>query len=107
MLFEQELTTLLKTEIAVIMNDGQAYRGILVRFDNEVVVLENVYETSNDEIDWVEVSDDKSKATAIKGYIPWRRVTLPKLIVRVPMILRIWPWATTAQAPNLKKKKKD
>lgn len=91
MLLEQELEQLIKKEIAVIMNDGQAYRGKLTRFDSEIIVLEEVYETSNDDIDWVEVTEGK-KATAIKGYIPWRRVTLPKLIVRVPMVLRIWPW---------------
>jgi small nuclear ribonucleoprotein (snRNP)-like protein len=93
MLLEQELEELIKKEIAIIMNDGQAYRGILTRFDNEIIVLEQVYETSNDEIDWVEVSDGK-KQTSIKGYIPWRRVTLPKLIVRLQMVLRIWPWTT-------------
>ena len=93
MLLEQELEKLMKKEIAVIMNDVQAYRGILTRFDNEIVVLESVYETSNDEIDWVEISDGK-KQTSIKGYIPWRRVTLPKLIVRLQMVLRIWPWTT-------------
>lgn len=92
MLLEKELDALLNKEIAIIMNDGQAYRGKLARFDSEIIVLEEVYETSNDEIDWVEVSEGK-KAASIKGYIPWRRVTLPRLIVRVPMILRIWPWA--------------
>jgi len=94
MLLEQELEQLIKKEIAVIMNDGQAYRGKLTRFDHDIIVLEEVYETSNDDIDWVEVTEGK-KATAIKGYIPWRRVTLPKLIVRTQMVLRIWPWTAT------------
>ena len=94
MLLEQELEELLKKEIAIIMNDGQAYRGILTRFDSDILVLESVYETANDEIDWVEVSEGKKKNTAIKGYIPWRKVTLPRLIVRMPMVLRIWPWTT-------------
>ncbi len=92
MLLEKELEELLKSEIAVIMNDGQAYRGRLIKFDSEIIVLDNVYETSNEEIDWVETEQKTSKGPSIKGYIPWRRVTLPKLIVRTPMVLRIWPW---------------
>jgi len=46
MLLSQELTELLHNEIAVIMNDGMAYRGQLERFDNEVIVLTQVFETT-------------------------------------------------------------
>ena len=88
-----EMTELLHTEIALIMNDGQAYRGILEKFDKDTIVLENVYETSNEEIDWVESENKKGHNTTIRGYVPWRRVTLPKLIARTEMVLRIWPWS--------------
>jgi small nuclear ribonucleoprotein (snRNP)-like protein len=98
MTFVNELESLMNTEIAIIMNDGQAYRGVLAKFDDETMVLEKVYETSNDEIDWVEVNGKKGTPTNIKGYIPWRRVTLPKLIARNDMILRIWPWVVAKPA---------
>ena len=93
MLIEEELKGLLNTEIAITMSDGQAYRGYLHRFDADVMVLENVYETSTQEVDWVESKESRGQ-TSIKGYVPWRRITLPKLIVRVPMVLRIWPWSS-------------
>jgi small nuclear ribonucleoprotein (snRNP)-like protein len=106
MTFVQELEELVNSEVAVIMNDGQAYRGILSKFDDEVVVLERVYETSNDEIDWVESGGKKGTPANIKGYIPWRRVTLPKLIARTDMILRVWPWVIKKEEPAGPKVKK-
>jgi small nuclear ribonucleoprotein (snRNP)-like protein len=92
MALTEELTNLLDTEIAVIMNDGQAYRGKLTKFDSETMVLKEVYETTNQEIDWVETEEGPGKVKMIRGYVPWRRVTLPKLILRIPLVLRIWPW---------------
>ncbi len=74
------------------MNDGQAYRGILKNFDKEVLILENIFETSNEDVDWVETKGQK-KGPSIKGYMHWRRITLPKVIIRNQMVLRIWPWA--------------
>ena len=54
MLLNDELSSLVDSEIAVIMNDGQAYRGKLTRYEEDIIVLENIYETSNQEIEWVE-----------------------------------------------------
>ncbi len=104
-----ELNELKNTEIALIMNDGQAYRGTLTKFDKDTIVLENVYETSNEEIDWVESEARKGGPATIRGYVPWRRVTLPKLIARSEMVLRIWPWSVgkvDKKKANAKKGKK-
>ena len=106
MSFTQELEELINEEIAIIMNDGQAYRGTLSKFDEDVIVLEKVYETNNEEIDWVESGGRKGSPTNIKGYIPWRRVTLPKLIARNDMILRVWPWIVKKDKGGKKGKKK-
>jgi len=106
MSFTKELEELINCEIAIIMNDGQAYRGTLAKFDEDVIVLEKVYETNNEEIDWVESGGKKSAPSNIKGYIPWRRVTLPKLIARNEMILRVWPWVIKKDKDGKKGKKK-
>lgn len=92
MLLDEELKDLIDNEIAVIMNDGQAYRGKLTTYDKDILILENIYETSNQEIEWVESKGSEDKPKKTRGYLPWRKVTLPKLIIRLPMILRIWPW---------------
>ena len=92
MLLQTEMTDLLHSEIAVIMADGNAYRGTLKKFDQEILILTEIYETSTHEIDWVETDGGGGKPVAIKGFVPWRRVTLPKLLIRMDMVLRIWPW---------------
>ena len=74
------------------MNDGHAYRGRLIRYDNDILVLENIYETSNQEIEWVESKNSDDEKVRTKGYLPWRKVTLPEVIIRLSMVLRIWPW---------------
>lgn len=86
-----ELKELENTEIAVVMNDGQAYRGVLKDFDKDIIVLVNILESSNEDVDWIEGKEKKEKPT-IKGYIHWRRITLPRVIIRCDMLLRIWPW---------------
>ena len=85
-----ELKPLKGTEIAVVMNDGQAYRGVLENFDADCLVMIKLLETSNEDVDWVEAK--QKSGASIKGYMHWRRITLPRLIVRNEMVLRIWPW---------------
>ena len=100
----EELTELKDTEIAVMMNDGNGYRGRLARFDQEIMVLEEVYETSTTDVDWIETKEAE-KITTVKGYVPWRRITLPRVIIRIPMILRIWPWQPMVPAAGSAKHK--
>ena len=90
-----ELSGLIDKEIAITMKDGLIYRGILKKFDENVLVLEDIYEASNKDVNWVETripGKEGKKIKAVKGYIHWRKIMLPKLIVRVPMVLRFWPW---------------
>jgi small nuclear ribonucleoprotein (snRNP)-like protein len=94
MLIDDELAKLVSTEIAVIMNDGHVYRGTLKSFDDDILILENIFESSNQEIEWVETKDPDEDKKKTKGYLPWRKLTLPHVIIRLPMVLRIWPWKT-------------
>jgi small nuclear ribonucleoprotein (snRNP)-like protein len=94
MLLDKELSSLTNSEIVVIMNDGQAYRGNLVKFDKDIIVLDNIYETSNQEIEWVESRDPNDDKVKTIGYLPWRKITIPHVIIRLSQILRIWPWVS-------------
>jgi small nuclear ribonucleoprotein (snRNP)-like protein len=87
-----ELNELKDTEIAVVMNDGQAYRGKLEAHDKDTIIMVNILETSNVDVDWVETKGKKKEGHTIKGYMHWRRITLPKLIIRTHLVLRVWPW---------------
>jgi small nuclear ribonucleoprotein (snRNP)-like protein len=93
MTFIDEMKTLQGTEIVIIMVDGRGYRGLLESVDAEVVVLTSVFETQNQEVDE-------------RGYMFWRKVLHSKVFLRVPMIMRVWPWdigQKAAAKPNIKK----
>ncbi len=91
MTFIDEMKSLQGSEIVIIMVDGRGYRGVLDSVDAEVVVLSSVYETQNQEVDE-------------RGYMFWRKVLHSKVFLRVPMIMRVWPWDIT-QKPAVKAKK--
>ena len=121
MKFGKKLESLKNKEIAVVMIDGYIYRGILADHDDEMLILTHVDETNNDSMDWkaaeeelteTEVNKKESKSKAAKTskntkssdkgkddkikddkrVIKWRPVALPEVIIRLPMVLRIWPW---------------
>ncbi len=93
MTFIDEMRNLQGSEIVIIMVDGRGYRGVLESVDAEVVVLTSVYETQNQEVDE-------------RGYMFWRKVLHSKVFLRVPMIMRVWPWDIGTKAvakPKIKK----
>jgi len=88
-----ELEILKNSEIAIVMNDGMTYRGLLKNFDEDVVVLEQVFEAYRGQVDWIKSSSAQNGGSSkLEGYLSWRRITLPKLFARTDRILRIWPW---------------
>ena len=60
----------------------------------EPFILDNIYETSNQEIEWVESRDPNDDKVKTIGYLPWRKITIPHVIIRLSQILRIWPWVS-------------
>jgi len=93
MTFIDEMTNLQGSEIVIIMVDGRGYRGVLDSVDAEVVVLSSVYETQNQEVDE-------------RGYMFWRKVLHSRVFLRVPMIMRVWPWDITSKTAVKQKIKK-
>ncbi len=74
-----ELAEFKEKDLVVIMADGRGYRGRLLRYDDEILVLKDVYETANQDVDE-------------RGFMFWRRVLHSKVILRVPQVMRLWPW---------------
>jgi small nuclear ribonucleoprotein (snRNP)-like protein len=77
--FIEEMQNLVGKEIVVIMVDGRGYRGVLDSADKDIAVLSGVYETQNQEVDE-------------RGYMFWRKVLHARVFVRLPMVMRVWPW---------------
>lgn len=86
MTFIDEMKAMQGSEIVIIMVDGRGYRGLLESVDAEVVVLTSVFETQNQEVDE-------------RGYMFWRKVLHSKVFLRVPMIMRVWPWDIANKTP--------
>ena len=114
MIFETKLKGLVNQEIAVVMVDGNCYKGILTEFDSDLVVLREVEETTNDEICWQEPGSEQATGPACderRGYLVWNKVALPEVLIRVKGILRIWPWkpltAQKATASPAEKKEEE
>ena len=79
MTFVDEMQKMAGSEMVIIMVDGRGYRGVLDTVDAEVAVLSQVYETQNQEVDE-------------RGYMFWRKVLHERVYIRLPMIMRVWPW---------------
>lgn len=79
MSFIEEVQVLVGKEIVVIMVDGRGYRGVLEKADKDIAVLTNVFETQNQEVDE-------------RGFMFWRKVLHERVYIRLPMVMRVWPW---------------
>lgn len=103
MILTHKLSNAIGSEIVVVMSDGNCYKGELAEFDGEVIVLHDIAETTTKEIEWETPLKDKiqKKGEVEKGYIVWRHIALPEVIIRVDRVLRIWPWK-----PKIEGKKK-
>ena len=98
----QKLSNAIGSEIVVVMSDGNCYKGELSEFDGIVIVLHNIAETTTKEIEWETPLKDKiRKKGEMKGYIVWRHIALPEVVILVDKVLRIWPWK-----PKVEGKKK-
>jgi small nuclear ribonucleoprotein (snRNP)-like protein len=104
MTLTDELKNLVDHEIAIVMNDGMTFRGKLIKYDEETIVIDNVYEAPRGQVDWIKSADmQNSGGSTLKGYLQWRKITLPKLLARTDRILRIWPWVKPEKDENSNK----
>ncbi|MEF8832686.1 MAG: hypothetical protein V5A66_04100 [Candidatus Thermoplasmatota archaeon] len=99
-LLEKKLKGLKNEDILVVMDDGLAFLGELVEFDNKTLVLKKVYQAPAKSIDWKELpskSDDVKEGPEKKrevGFIDWTNVNLEEIYIRLDHTTRIWRWPT-------------
>jgi len=97
MKLRQKLDEYRGCEIAVIMIDGRCFKGTLVDFDDRILILTGVAETTNEEIDW---TIKESMAGSETPTLEWHQVALPESILLIDHILRIWPWRGAEEKPT-------
>ena len=100
--FSRKLDELKNNCIVVVMSDGMAFKGTLVDFDDDMIVMRDIAETNTQEIEW-QNQGKKEK----KGYIPWRDIALKEVIIRMDKVLRIWPWYIEEKKSEVKNEKEE
>lgn len=95
-ILKREFKNLLNKEMVVVMNDGRAFKGMLIKFDKDVVVLRNVLEAKAENPVWREstASTRILGKQEVKGTVIGDTdvVKLDEVILRVQMVSRIWRW---------------
>ncbi len=103
-LLKDELEDLKEKRILIVMDDGLSFLGELKDFDNDTIILEEVYQTEAKEINWndfekndvwgrkAKVKDigEKSQQKDKLGYVEWVEVNLDRLYIRLDHVVRIW-----------------
>lgn len=97
-LLEKRLKELKGKKILVVMDDSMAFKGKLLDFDKDTVILRDIYETVADEIYWQEIESDKGDVNDERyGFIHWTKINLEEVYIRVEHVSRIWPRHITAE----------
>jgi small nuclear ribonucleoprotein (snRNP)-like protein len=101
-LLESKLKGLVGQEIVVVMDDNRAFRGTLIEFDAETIVLRNVVEAlPNNASGWEEPT---SSTGIVQKVVTWQGVfahedtradivKLKDVMIRTTGVLRIWEWS--------------
>ena len=97
MVFRHIMKDLVGTRVAIIMTDGACFRGTVRAADEGVIILEAVEETSVKDVKWEECEGGEM------GYHHWVQVDLPKVVLNVKQISRIWPWPLPKKKDEEKK----
>lgn len=101
-LLESKLKNLVGQEIVVVMADNRAFRGKLVEFDSETIVLNTVVEAlPNNAAGWEEPT---ASTGIVHKVVTWQGtfshedtraevVKLKDVMIRTAGVLRIWEWS--------------
>lgn len=101
-LLQSRLKGLVGQEIVVVMVDNRAFRGTLVEFDAETIVLRNVVEAlPNNASGWEEPT---SSTGIVQKVVTWQGVfahedtradivKLKDVMIQTTGVLRIWEWS--------------
>ncbi|MFA5860460.1 MAG: LSm family protein [Candidatus Thermoplasmatota archaeon] len=101
-LIENKLKPLVGSEIVVVMSDNRAFRGTLVEFDANDIILRNVVEgLPNNASGWEEPTSSTGVSHKV---VTWSGVfshedtsaeivKLKDVMIRTSGVLRIWEWS--------------
>jgi small nuclear ribonucleoprotein (snRNP)-like protein len=100
-LLEDHLKNMVGKDIVVVMVDGQAFKGKLMSYDGECIVLDNVMEARATDARWrealvtVPITGYEAEAGGgiMIGDTGTSMLKLTTVIIRISHITRVWIWA--------------
>jgi small nuclear ribonucleoprotein (snRNP)-like protein len=110
-MIEERLKEVIDHEILVVQTDGKAFKGILVEFDKDFIMLHNCLETTTRDVKWKSVvvpvpTDDKAKAVKHEeggysyGETEKKVAILRKVMINLNQVQRIWLWDPEEYTPR-------
>lgn len=102
-LVEKRLAEVLERDLLVVQTDGRAFRGRLVEFDKDFLMLHDCLETSTKDVRWKQVvvplpPSDSMKVTRYEpggvsyGEKDSKVAVLKKVMINITQVQRIWLW---------------
>ena len=102
-LVEKRMAEVLERELLVVQTDGRAFRGRLVEFDRDFIMLHDCLETSTKDVRWKQVvvplptSDQMKVARYEPGGVSYgekekKVAVLKKVMINISHVQRIWLW---------------
>ncbi|MFP4000826.1 MAG: hypothetical protein ACOCTN_04045 [Candidatus Natronoplasma sp.] len=108
-LMEKKMKKLRGEVLIAVMDDGEAFLGKLRDFDEDTLILNEVYEGPSSEIKWETLGEEDDQSPEMGyGFVDWVRVNLEEVYLRVNHVSRIWPWEHIEgyeKEPNTKKRR--
>lgn len=99
---QKYLNKFMNKEILIVQVDGNAFKGRLVEFDDNMLVMENVVQTSTKQRNWFRVtvavprsdgmSHDKLIGGTIVGDTESQLLELTTAIISISQTMRVWLW---------------
>ncbi len=83
---EQVLRNMVGKKVAVVMDDGKYFRGVVVEVSPKHITLKDVEETDEKEVEWEETEG------GTYGIHIWHKVNLPEVYMNMSHVSRVWVW---------------
>lgn len=109
-LIEMRLREVVDHDLLVVQTDGKAFKGRLVEFDNNFLLLHDCLETSTKDVQWKSVmvpmptpKDDVQRSEEggmTYGEKEKKVARLNKVMINVEHIMRIWLWDPEEYSPK-------
>jgi len=89
----EHLNGLVDKEVFVVQTDGRGFKGVLREYDEDILVLDDVVETSTRELTWrrpvVAIPHSDRGDGKEESYV----AILRELVIKMDHIMRIWTWS--------------